>query len=1176
MSTAAIAAGDIVAGLEPDEHVEVTKVTPFAGGRTLVEGVGVTSRRVIRRPLGAEELARLNKIRGSSFSYDGNARAFLLGVEAHRIKTAYQFDPLFAVNSSAVDVLPHQVECVYRYLLPLPRIRFLLADDTGAGKTIMAGLILKELLFRGTVNKVLIVVPGGLTRQWVEDEMLEKFGLNFRLINRASFEAEPAQFARADDGLFVTSIDFLARHEGCLNAARETQWDMIIVDEAHKLSAYEYGVKVERSERYQAIEALANRADHLLFLTATPHRGRRDTFRRLLMLLDEDLFQADELVTQRIGKTATPLNGEAFEGEAAISKARNRFFLRRLKEGMLDWDEQPLFRPRYTKTAGYELTPEELDLYTAVTQYVRSRRKEAKAKKNRNVELTLMVMQRRLASSIYAITCTLRNRLVALDEVLRILRDPLRNPAEKKRLLKGNTEDVPDSYTDYEDMDEDQREAVEKKVFRQVLSDKPEEVEQERAEVGELLRMAEALNKARHKEAKFAELLKVLDSSDVIRKEDEKLLIFTEHRDTMDNLTERLTQLGYTVANIHGSMDVDARKEAQRIFRTEKKIMVCTDAAGEGINLQFCRFLINWDIPWNPNRLEQRMGRIHRYGQRDIVKVFNLVATNTREGAVLERILSKLDVMREQLGDDRVYDVVDELMEDVPLVALMERSIDADGADKAAAVAKEAEQLMAEPALAEKAKELVALQKKQSLASRVNLADARVLRDASDERRLQPLFMQNFFLSAYREAGGTVRHDEHFPVYHVGLVPSEVLEVARILRLPVRDKYDTPFVFDKDLVSVASKTRVPEHTKLLGAGHPLFDALTEWAIRKARDAFAKGAILCDPNIAVPQRMWLVRSAIEDGRQEARKRLANQQLSVILADHHGLRAMSPATLLNFTAPDTQAAPPDVPDMPAEEIQMWSYTNLTEDQMRRVHGHRQDECELRRQYLETTFTDLITELSLKVEGLQRASLFGNDDADEREKLEKRLRELKARKERRLEELELMLRLTANLPEVITSALVVPASVATIDPAEPAKTGSGFPMQRDDEVERIAMAIVMRYERARGWNPTDVSQDGEHYDVRSEGPAAAKRFIEVKGRAQSGGVVLTAPEVDKLRQLGDRAFLYIVTFCKGQQPKLRIIQDPMANLYPAMLYRQVQFFVDEADWKKQGEDHDCPPVD
>jgi len=338
-----VTVGDIVAGLEPDEHVEIRRVAPF-GTKTLVEGIGVTSRREIKRPLGQDELARLIKVRGADYTFDGDAEAFLLGVEAQRIRIAYQFDPLFAVNSSVVDILPHQVEAVYRHLLPLPRIRFLLADDTGAGKTIMTGLLIKELLFRGVINKVLIITPGGLTRQW-QDEMQDKFGLPFRLINRASYEAEPGQFARSDDGFFITSIDFIARHEGCLNAAQETQWDMMVVDEAHKLSAYEYGTKVERSDRYQAIEALASRTDHLLFLTATPHRGRKDTFRRLLMLLDQDLFQKDEFVTQRIHEAVATYatQAEAFENEAAISKARNRFFLRRLKEEMVDWDSHSLF-----------------------------------------------------------------------------------------------------------------------------------------------------------------------------------------------------------------------------------------------------------------------------------------------------------------------------------------------------------------------------------------------------------------------------------------------------------------------------------------------------------------------------------------------------------------------------------------------------------------------------------------------------------------------------------------------------------------------------------------------------------------------------------------------------------------------------------------------------------------
>ncbi len=185
-NTENLTAGDIVSGLDPGELVEIQRIAPF-GGKLLVEGVGVQSRRVIKRPYTGDELNRLTKVRGAQCTYDGDSQAFLLGAEAERIRIAHQFDPLFAVNSSIVDPLPHQVEVVYRYLLPLPRIRFLLADDTGAGKTIMTGLLIKELLFRGVVEKILIVTPGGLTKQWKEEELEEKFGLEVHLVNRGSF-----------------------------------------------------------------------------------------------------------------------------------------------------------------------------------------------------------------------------------------------------------------------------------------------------------------------------------------------------------------------------------------------------------------------------------------------------------------------------------------------------------------------------------------------------------------------------------------------------------------------------------------------------------------------------------------------------------------------------------------------------------------------------------------------------------------------------------------------------------------------------------------------------------------------------------------------------------------------------------------------------------------------------
>lgn len=988
------APGDVVSGLEPSELVEIQRIAPF-GGKTLIEGVGVQSRRVVKRPLTAEEMGSLVKIRGQSHTFQGDPKLFLLGSEAERIRIAHQFDPLFAVNSSIVDPLPHQVEAVYRYPLPLPRIRFLLADDTGAGKTIMTGLLMKELLFRGVIQKILIVTPGGLTKQWKEEELQEKFGLYARLVNRASFDAEPGQFSRYEDGIFVTSIDFLARNEGCLKAAAETQWDLVVVDEAHKLSAYEYGSKLEESERYKAVKALVRKTDHLLFLTATPHRGRKDTFRRLLLLLDEDLFQKDEHVADRVREQTAPYlpaaaaaqaggsTGEDFESERPICKARNRFFLRRLKEEMVDWDNAPLFKNRHTKTTGYELTPEEKTLYDEVTSYVRSKREEAKAKKNRNVELTLMVMQRRLASSLYAITRTLGNRLRALNEVLDILRDSRRTEAEKKRLLRGPTDPSdPQDISEYEDLTEEERERTDQRIFRQVLTDDPEKVEEERDEVQRLFRLADSLK--HHKEAKFAELLSVLDSSDVIRAEEEKLLIFTEHRDTLDSLAKRLEQKGYAVATIHGGMDVDTRKQAQRTFRTRAKIMVATDAAGEGINLQFCRYLINWDIPWNPNRLEQRMGRVHRYGQPDDVWVYNLVAQNTREGSVLQKVLSKMDVMREQMGSDRVYDVIDEWLEDVPLVRLIERAIDSE--DEAVGAGETDTALSG--ASRERAEQLIALQKKTSLASRLNLQAARELRDASDERRLQPLFIQRFFERAWTAAGGTVRTDDHFPVWHLGATPSGLIDLSRERRLPLSEKYDTPFVFDKQLVSVASKVRVPERTKLLGPGHPLFDTLIAWAIREARQAFAKGALLVDPNIAKPQRVWLVRSTIEDGRreyrQDKRKGSAHERLAVIVQDHMGLRTTSLSYLLNCVAPEETIPLPDISERPSEDIQSWAYEEMTEKQLSQVKTIRTEECDLRREYLNTAFTDLILEFQEELNDLQQAQLYGDENSEERDRL------------------------------------------------------------------------------------------------------------------------------------------------------------------------------------------------
>lgn len=397
----AVEIGQIVKNLIPKEAVIINNIQPL-GTMISLKYTGVNSNRANSKVISKDEFDRLEVlVEEGTFNFKGDPVRFALFAEAERINSAYQFDPLFAVNCSIVDPLPHQVEAVYKFLLPLPKIRFLLADDTGAGKTIMTGLLIKELMMRGLVERILIVTPGGLTKQWQEDEMEVKFNIPFTLVNRSLFNSDPNIFRSADR--IVTSIDFISR-EDVLNVASDSNWDLIVFDESHKLSAYEYGQKKYLSLRYKAAEILAKQCEHLLLLTATPHRGRQDTFKSLLQLLDEDIFATTELASQRIKEIE----------ENGI----NRFFIRRLKEDMKDWDNKPLFKNRYTKTVSYELTFEEKELYDAVTNYLTRRKEEASQSRNIHVSLALTVMQRRLVSSIFAIKNTLEKRYVALQGIL--------------------------------------------------------------------------------------------------------------------------------------------------------------------------------------------------------------------------------------------------------------------------------------------------------------------------------------------------------------------------------------------------------------------------------------------------------------------------------------------------------------------------------------------------------------------------------------------------------------------------------------------------------------------------------------------------------------------------------------------------------------------------------------
>lgn len=1133
--------GNVVSNLLGTEAAEITKIKKL-GGKYSLTYTGVNTHKSVSKIMSLEQIDSLEVITSEGeFNFKGNPEKFILFSEAERINSAYQFDPLYAINCSVVDALPHQVEAVYKYLLPQPRIRFLLADDTGAGKTIMTGLLLKELLMRGIVRRILIVTPGGLTKQWQEDEMGVKFNISFKLVNRSVFTSEPSVFQDTDR--IVTSIDFISRDD-IMQVLSKTSWDMVIFDEAHKLSAYEYGEKVYKSRRYQAAYMLSKQCEHILLLTATPHRGRKDTFKRLLQLLDEDIFATDDLASERVKELS--------------QDGANKFFIRRLKEDMKDWNGNPLYKKRFTKTVSYNLTPEEKRLYDAVTEYLTKQKREAADTRNIHVTLALQVMQRRLVSSIYAIRNTLERRWLALQG----LADALdKNPSLWKQRIKIDDTEV-SNIDDLDDLDDDERDDLDniindpKKLKLFTTAKNPADIKKEASEVKALFNMADTLYNQHREEQKYIELKKLLKSEKVL--DGEKLVIFTEHKDTLFYLQERLKYNGYNIATIHGGMSVDERREQQALFMTPNvQILIATDAAGEGINLQFSRLLINWDIPWNPNRLEQRMGRIHRYGQKSDVLVFNMVAANTREGQVLQKLLTKMDTIREQLGDDRVYDVIQDVLKGVSLDSIIESVLNGHESDLDAFIDRP------EPDLRDDFERSIKEQSQTIAHSKVDYADALKLKERSDERRLQPIYIRQFFERAFKYLGGKYT-DLGDGIYRIDKVPE-------LLAKRLKDEYNIYadnlthllFFFDKHrYLDYQSRNILYGNAHYINPGNPLFDALVALVRDSFREEMLKGTVLVSPEDSKPYFAYFIRNRIEDNRENdaTSNGVAAEMLSLVCQNDDGTFAeTSPAKLLDLCPPASFAktiTPLDV--ISKDAVVEWAYENETEPLLTKTQEAVNEDTHKRKEYLESAFTQTIMDIQSSINDLQGRALTSDDEKVQQKLQAKELRynELKVRKKERLQELDDSVELNAIEPEVLGCAYVMPLSQVEYQ--------HHYGMSRDDEVEAIAMNVAMEYERKNGRKPTDVSKDNVGYDIRSNDAEGQKRYIEVKGRAATDGVMLSENEMNRLAQLGNRAWLYIVTNCKTT-PELNVINNPANSMMFEQRTKGIQFYLPLEEWQK-----------
>ena len=1136
--------GNIIKNLVASEAVVIDKIKKL-GTKYSLSFTGVNSNKRFSKILDSEQLSSLEVVSSEgTFNFTGDPQKFVLYAEAERIKSAYQFDPLFAINCSVVDPLPHQVEAVYKYLLPQPRIRFLLADDTGAGKTIMTGLLFKELLMRNIIERILIVTPGGLTKQWQEDEMGIKFNIPFKLVNREVFSSDPTVFQ--SNNRIVTSIDFVSR-EDMLQVLSKTTWDMVVFDEAHKLSAYEYGDKLYKSRRYEAAHLLSQQCEHLLLLTATPHRGRKDTFKRLLQLLDEDIFATADLATERVKELSQ--NGV------------NKFFIRRLKEDMKSWDGKPLFKQRHTKTVSYNLTNDEKRLYDAVTSYLTVRKEEAVQTKNIHLSLALQVMQRRLVSSIYAIRNTLQKRWTALQG----LADELdKNPSLWKQRIKLDEVNV-STIDDLDDLDDDERDALDciisdpKKLRLFTTSKSPIEIKREATEVKSLYEMANTLYTQQKEEQKFIELKELLRSQGVLN--GEKLVIFTEHKDTLLYLQDRLKNNGYNVATIHGGMSVDERREAQCLFNSPAiQILICTDAAGEGINLQFCRLLINWDIPWNPNRLEQRMGRIHRYGQKSDVLVFNMVAGNTREGQVLRRLLSKLDIIREQLGDDRVYDVIQDVLKGVSLESIISSVLDGRESDLDCFIDKGTQELSL------MFKKSIADQDNVISHTSINYSDARSLKENSDEQRLQPIYIKQFFLKAFQYLGGVFEESDD-DIYVLKKLPE-------ILSVKLKEDYNIYadnliglyFFFDKHkYIEYESSNVNYGKAHYINPGNALFDALVEVVCNEFKEDMLKGTILVSPEDQHPYFAYFIKNQIQDNssNQTGRVNVVNELLTLVCKEDNGdFYRTSPAKLLDL-CPPTEFAKIITPPTPIteDEVVEWAYEDQTEPLLSETSKKIEKDTQTRKEYLQTAFHQIIFDVQSEINDLQGQILFSDNEKIQHklQTKEHKLNVLIQRKNERLEKMNHLTEIFAVAPEVLGCAYVVPLNQVEYSHC--------FGMKRDDEVEAIAMQFALDYEIKNNRKPKDVSLDNVGYDIRSIDSDGVKRYIEVKGRSVDDGVMLSENEMNRLSQLGSSAWLYIITNCT-KNPVIHVINNPIQKMAFERKIKGIQYYLSSSEWHSHTE--------
>ncbi len=1101
------------------EQIKVIVVVPMGDVIKLV-GKGLETGQVYEPVLNDDQLAKLEIIPEKE-PFNGDASRFRLGIEAMRLKLAYEYDPYFSLSIARVDPLPHQLEAVYEYFLKLPRIRFLLADDPGAGKTIMAGLLIKELKIRGLIKRTLIVAPANLCWQW-QREMKDKFREKFEIIRgnilRANYGSNPWQ----EKNQVITSVSWASVIDDARDSLLRSTWDLIIVDEAHKMSAYSSDKK---TLAYQLGESLSKITDHYLLMTATPHKGDPKNFCLFLELLDNDVY------------------GDVKSLEEAMRRNYAPFYLRRIKEALVRFPDpetgvvEKIFTKRDVVTSAFNLDDEEYDFYDVLTRYVEDqsiRASEDDSPQSRALGFIMAMLQRRFTSSIYAARRSLERMR---DRRQRIINDPAsyrREQIEKK---------LPD---DYDDLTDEEQQNILISLESIIIDPNPAVLKEEILQLNKLIDHALMLEK-REVESKLTKLKSILTKLNIFTDPKTKLIIFTEHKDTLDYLVGdgkdgrpygKLKEWGLKVSQIHGSMksgDRDTpgtRIYAEREFRETTQVLVATEAAGEGINLQFCWMMINYDIPWNPVRLEQRMGRIHRYGQDHDCLIYNFCAVNTREGRVLQRLLDRLKKISDELGTDQVFDVVGEVFP-ANLLERMFRDMYAKRIDVPGIEARIVKDVDANRFRQITHSTLEGLAKKE-----LNLSVIVGKNEEAKERRLVPEVIEDFFNQAAPLASihpKLIRTQSH--IYRVGRIPRTLLPLGDKLE-PMYGRLGREYkniTFDKEYLKNDATL------EWVTPGHPLFEVVREDVLAQVRTDLLKGTVFYDLHTKNPYRLDVFSASICDGmRKEIHKRIF-----VVETDMSGVISIKqPTIFLDLSISNGEFIIPDDGSLPnKDQIEVALVEKALKFFLDEIHKERDKEIQIITNHVKISLDELIHKQNMRLadllnqqqNGEKSPHLFGLIS-----QVEAHIDELNNRKDKKLNDLKLEGNCMIDKIDHIGRAWVLP---------HPERTSPDIaPMIRDDEIEKIAVQKVTEYEESQGWKVESVEKENRGFDLISRKPHPHDdktfikvKFIEVKGRSTIGEIALTTNEYKTAERLQKDYWLYVVYNC-ASKPEIHTIQDPI----------------------------------